>query len=243
MGNQPTDLDLSIYLHSFLFLVFILVLARLHWKMDSVPRLILMAIKYLLISFVFVFLFLNWASDVNPSLRNGSLYIITFINLYMFWSVLLTAFEYPYRKALKGCVTDVCTGLDLENAFSTGSRYYKLRYFWTSLTSGVPPWKFTGAVAAERTRNDLHHLFVSLDPEASVFGSRLYAHFLRHKLSREKGLPPEKRLAVEQAVNALETEKWLQEQTTQFLNHLLADPEELLEAGLKESLRHEGRLA
>uniref|UniRef100_I2Q091 Uncharacterized protein n=1 Tax=Desulfovibrio sp. U5L TaxID=596152 RepID=I2Q091_9BACT len=243
MGNQPTDLDLSIYLHSFLFLVFILVLARLHWKMDSVPRLILVAIKYIAISFIFLFLFLNWASDVNPSLRNGSLYIITAINFYMLWSVILTAFEYPYRKALKRCVTDVCTGLDLENAFSTGARYYKLRYFWTSLTSGISPWKFTHAVAAERTRNDLHHLFISLDPETSIFGSRLYAQFLRHKLAQEKGLPPEKRVVAEKTIDALENDKWLREQTTQFLDHLLANPEELLEAGLKESLRHEGRLA
>ncbi len=243
MGNQPTDLDLSIYLHSFIFFVFIVILARLHWKMDSKPRLLLMAGKYLAISFVFIFLFLNWASDVNPSLRNGSLYIITFINLYMLWAVILTAVESPYRRALKECVTDVCTGLDLEHAFKTGARYYKFRYFWAALTSGISPFKFTSAIAAERTRNDLHHLFVSLDPEASIFSARLYTEFLRHKLAQDTSLSSDKRAALEQAIVALETEKWLKEQTSQFLDHLLANPEELLESGLKDSLRLEGRLA
>ena len=242
MLDQLAKMDMSIYFQTVIFLLFIALLLRLQWKMGSLGHVLANVLRYAVLLFIFIYLFLNWASDVNPTLRNSSILIMTLINLYLLWQVVLAAVELPYRRALRSCVDGICTGTDLEQAFSTGRRFYKLRYFWASLTSGTAPWRFLRGIAAERTRDDLHRVFTGLDPKASVFGASLYFQFLRSALNADKSMPGDKRSERQRAVEALARDQWLSEKTSDFLHHLLASPEELLDAGLKESLRSEGKM-
>ena len=237
MLDQLARVNMSIYFQTLAFIVLLALLLRLHWKMGSIVHLAFSVAKYLVFLLVFIYLFLNWASDVNPTLRSSSILVMTLINLYMLWHVLLAAFELPYRRALRNCVDGACTPTDLERTFSTGKRFYKLRYLWSSLTCGVTPWLFLRGIAAERTRDDLHRLFVSLDPASSIFGSDLFLHYLRHQLAADKSLPADKRADQQHTLDTLARDGWLNEKTGAFLHLLLASPETLLEMGLKESLR------
>lgn len=236
MLDQLAQVDMSIYFQTLVFLLFLAALGRLHWKMGMFLHTALSAVKYVLFILVFLYLFLNWASDVNPTLRKSSLLIMTLINLYMLWQTLLTAFELPYRRALRDCVDGPCTAIDLDTAFSTGKRYYKLRYLWASLSSNIAPWRFLRTIAAERTRDDLHRVFVNGNSQASIFGANLYFHFLTKQLAADKSLPADKRAELQRVIETQARDSWLAEKTGAFLHHLLATPEDLLEAGLKESL-------
>jgi len=243
MLDQLAQVNMSIYFQTIIFLVFLGLLFRLNWKMGSIPHMVLCAVKYFVFVLIFIYLFLNWASDVNPTLRNSSILIMTLINVYMLWHVLVAAVELPYRRALASCVEGVCTTTDLEQAFSAGKRFYRLRYFFASLTSGVAPWLFLRGISAERTRDDLHQVFIGLDPKASVFGASLYTHYLQNQLRSDKSMPADRRSERQRLVEALARDPWLTEKTGAFLNQLLATPEDLLEAGLKESLKDAGKLA
>ncbi|MFP5259252.1 MAG: hypothetical protein ACLGQH_09535, partial [Acidobacteriota bacterium] len=200
------------------------------------------AVKYFVFILVFLYLFLNWASDVNPSLRESSILIMTLINIFMLWNVLVAAMELPYRRALASCVESICTTTDLELAFSTGKRFYKLRYFWAAMTSGAKPWHFLGSIAAERTRDDLHRVFIDNDPKGSLFGVKLFCHFLRNQLNADKSMPADKRSERLRAVEALARDPWMSDKTNEFLHNLLAAPEDLMERGLKDSLVEEGKM-
>jgi hypothetical protein len=133
-------------------------------------------------------------------------------------------------------VDGACTASDLDQAFSTGKRYYRFRYFWASLTSGSGPLRFLRSISAARTRDDLHRVFVNLDPKASIFGSNLLLHYLDKQLAADKNLSADKRAEVRRTMEALTRDPWLAEKTGDFLHHLLASPEDLLEAGLKDSV-------
>ncbi len=243
MFNQLAHVDMSIYVQTVLFIIFMMGMLRLQWKIGSVAHLLASSVRYVLLLLVFTYLFLNWASDVNPSLRNSSLIIMTFINIYMFWHLIVSALELPYRKALANCVEGLCTATDLERVFSTGKRFYKFRYFWASLTSGTTPWRFLRGMSAERTRDDLHRVFVSLDPKASVFGASLYAHFLRYQLDADKKLSAEAKAECGRFIGTLDSNAWIEEKTGEFLNNLLTAPEALQESGLKAMLKDSGKLA
>lgn len=243
MLDQLAKMDMSIYFQTVVFLVFLALMLRLHWKMGSFAHIFANALRYAVLLFVFIYLFLNWASDVNPSLRSSSILIMTLINVYLLWHVIVAAVELPYRRALAGCVDGICTGTDLERVFAAGKRFYKLRYFWTSLASGNAPWRFLRGIAAERTRDDLHRVFVSLDPKASVFGASLFTHYLKHRLDADKGQPAEKRAERLRLVETLEKDAWLSDNTGEFLHLLLTAPEDLQEVGLKTALKDAGKLA
>ena len=243
MLNQLAQMDMSIYFQSVVFLIFIAILLRLHWKIGSFFVVTSAIAKYIVLICVFIYIFLNWASDVNPSLRSSSLFIMTVINIFLLWHVIVTALELPYRRALKSCVDGICTRTDLEQAFATGKRFYKFRYFWSSLGSGIAPWRFLRGIAAERTRDDLHRIFVNLDPKASLFGADLFGHFLKHQLAADKAMDSAARAQRRSFIETLGSDAWLAERTGEFLNHLLASPEELLDNGLKETLKDSGKMA
>lgn len=242
MLDQLAQINMSIYFQTVVFIALMAMVIRLHWKMGSVTHIAICAVKYFAFLLIFIYLFLNWASDVNPTLRNSSILIMTLINLFMLWQTIVAAAELPYRRSLTSCVEGVCTASDMEQAFATGKRFYKVRYLFAALTSGTSPWRFLRGIAAERTRDDLHQVFVGIDPKASVFGSKLYYHFLRHQLAADKAMPADKRSERLRAVEALARDPWLTEKTSDFLHHLLAAPEDLLDAGLKDSLIDEGKM-
>lgn len=242
MLNQLAQINMSIYFQTIVFTVLTAIVLRLHWKIGSIPHLLICAVKYSVSILIFIYLFLNWASDVNPTLRESSILIMTLINIFMLWNTLAAALELPYRRALANCVDGVCTATDLEQAFTTGKRFYKLRYFWAAMTSGAKPWLFLSSIAAERTRDDLHRVFIDIDPKGSLFGAKLFIHFLRNQLSADKSMPADKRSERLRAVEALGRDPWLTEKASDFLHTLLAAPEDLLETGLKDSLVEEGKM-
>ena len=83
MLDQLAKMDMSIYFQTVIFLLFIALLLRLQWKMGSLGHVLANVLRYAVLLFIFIYLFLNWASDVNPTLRNSSILIMTLINLYL----------------------------------------------------------------------------------------------------------------------------------------------------------------
>lgn len=235
MLERLAQMDMSIYFQTVVFVILLTALLRLHWKMGSFMHIVLRAVKYCLFILVFIYLFLNWASDVNPTLRSSSILIMTLINLYMLWQTLIASFELPYRRSLHACVDGACTASELSQTFSLGKRYYKFCYLWASFSSSLAPWSFLRGIAAERTRDDLHRVFAKHNPQGSLFGGELYFHFLTHRLGADKSLSDDQRATLRRNLEGLAKDPWLTKNTGDFLNHLLTAPEDVLEAGLKAS--------
>ena len=76
MLDQLAQMNMSIYFQTLIFIVFLVLLFRLHWKMGSVMHIVVNVIKYFVFILIFIYLFLNWASDVNPTLRNSSILVM-----------------------------------------------------------------------------------------------------------------------------------------------------------------------
>jgi hypothetical protein len=231
------QINTSIFIQSFLFLAFVFLVMRLSWKLRSPVLLSFNIVKYSLFILVFIYLFSNWASDVNPTLRNSSVVIISLINIYMLWQVIVTGFEVAYQGRLKACVKDVCNPMDVKDALLWGRRYYSLYYFWRSFTSGGMPWVFLRAIAAERTRDDLHRVFMNADARVSIFNFNLYDRFLRMQLVQDLALDEPGKSARQALLNQMAGDGWLRAKSDEFLHRLIAEPEKLLDEALAAGYR------
>lgn len=232
MLNFLAQINTSIFIQSFLFLVFVILLMRLSWKLGSMILLSFNIVKYALFVLVYVYLFSNWASDVNPTLRNSSVVIISLINIYMLWQVIVTSFEVAYQNQLKGCVKDVCVPMDVKAAFLAGRRYYYIYYFWRSFASGALPWVFLRDISAERTRDDLHRVFMKASARISIFNFTLLVRFLRAQLARDATLDAEQKVARVQVLDQMDQDSWIRRQSDDFLHQLIATPEKLVDSSM-----------
>ncbi len=184
-------------------------------------------VRLLLLSLVFLYLLLSWASGIRPALAQVSVFGMLLINLYLLDMVVLSRLERPYREALEDYCRQVRGPQDLEAIWSRGKRFYYLRFFLQSLFSGVSPFRFLHEVASSRIRDDVQDVlrhcgdgrqFISLE---SILG------FLQERLDGDDTLPQEFKEVVTRDLKQFGQHPWVKDQVNEYLRLALESPESI----------------
>jgi hypothetical protein len=183
---------------------------------------------------LFLYLFLNWSSEVNPSLRNASVWGMFFVNLYLLWQIILTRLELPYRLALGACGRQPDNPDNFRLVVQTGRRYYHVRHFWQALISGSSIHRFLHGVAREQVRDDLHKALHQYGPGKQIINFQMQTAFLKRQLDDDENLPQEVREALGKAVDEFAGHQWIEEQVDHFLFLATESPEELISSSWAE---------
>lgn len=183
-------------------------------------------IRLAIIIALFIYLFLNWSSEVNPSLRNASVLGMFVVNLYMLWQVILIRMELPYRQALEACAENPHKAGLFQNVIRTGKRFYNMRYFWQALVSGGSIQRFLHGIALEQLRYDFKRIFQKYGVGKDIINFQMAMAFLRKRLAKDD-FPPEFKEAMEKVIDEFSTHAWIQEQMNNFLTIVVETPEEL----------------
>lgn len=175
---------------------------------------------------VFFYLFLNWSSEVNPTLRNASVFGMFVVNLYILWQVMLTRVEQPYREALEACGQNPEQPGLFQDVIRTGRRFYNMRYFWQALFSGGSIKRFLHSIALEQLRFDFKRIFRKHGVSQDIINATMAMAFLRKQLDKAP-LPAEAKDAAERAITDFSRHPWIKEEMDNFLNIVVETPEEL----------------
>jgi 4-amino-4-deoxy-L-arabinose transferase-like glycosyltransferase len=175
---------------------------------------------------VFIYLFLNWSSEVNPTLRNASVLGMFVVNLYMLWQVVLTRMELPYREALEACGQNPDQPSLFQDVIRTGKRFYNMRYFWQALFSGSSIKRFLHGIALEQLRFDFKRIFQQHGVSQDIINFAMTMAFLRRQLAKAQ-LPPEVKESMERAIAEFSQHPWIKEEMNNFLAIVVETPEEL----------------
>jgi hypothetical protein len=191
-------------------------------------------IRLVIVSALFLYLFLNWSSEVNPSLRNASVMGIFIVNLYTLWQVILTRMELPYRLALDACGRQPKNSENFRHMVQAGKRFYYLRYFWQALVSGSSIQRFLHGVAREQVRYDLQKSLHQHGSGKRVINFQMQMAFLKRQLSEDDTFPQEFREVIVKAIDDFANHRWIEEQVDAFLLLATESPEDLISSSWAE---------
>lgn len=176
----------------------------------------------------FIYLFLNWSSEVNPSLRHGSVLGLFIVNLYLLWHVILTSLELPYRQALDAYSRNPENPELFQNVLRMGKRFYGMRHLWQALVSGGSIWHFLRSITLEHLRADLRRIFHKHGVSQGIFNFQMARAFLKKQLVAED-FPSDFKELMEKVIQDFSGHPWIEEQMNKFLNTLVESPEDLLD--------------
>lgn len=194
------------------------------------PRLVVSGVRivrtiiFVMIFFYFMFI---WASTVQPTLRSISVFGMFFINLIMFYNLLLARLERPYRDALMKVAEDPENHDMVHAVWRAGKRFFYLRYTWSSLFSGTNPLVFLRDVAADRVREDTKETLRRMGVAKRLVSLKLMVGFMKERLACDDNLPADFKVTMEKTIDDLEKHPWLEEQVNEFLRIATETPEDL----------------
>ncbi|MBW1991965.1 MAG: hypothetical protein JRI59_07610 [Deltaproteobacteria bacterium] len=230
MFQYLVELHSTVYAQIVLFLILGAFYLFSQRRLHPFRILAVAVIRLAIVVALFIYLFLNWSSEVNPSLREASVLGMFLINLYMLWHVVLIRMELPYREALEACAQDPGSPELFHNVVRTGRRFYNMRYFPLSLVSGGSIKRFLHGIAVEQLRHDFRHILqkrgVSLDIDFQM------AHFFLKRRLHEEDYPPEFKNFMDKVIDNFFSHAWIQEEMNRFLSAVLESPEELYRSEL-----------
>lgn len=176
---------------------------------------------------LFLYLLLNYASEIPPGLRSASIFGMFLINLYMLWNAVLTRLERPYRVALEACAQTPGNMDVLKGAWQAGKRFFSVRYFLKALFSGGSVRRFLNNLASHQVREDLTHIFKKEGIHKDFISLKTLVTYLKKQLAQDETLPQEFKGTMDKVVADFAGHPWIEDQVNQFLNLLLASPEVL----------------
>lgn len=224
----------TIYAQIGLFLGLTAIYVSSQRKLPTFHVLSFASVRLAMTSALFLYLFLNWSSEVNPSLRNVSVWGMFLVNLYLFWQIILTRLELPYRLALEACGRKPDNPDNFRLVVQTGKRYYHARHFWQALVSGSSIQRFLHGVSREQVRDDLHKSLHQYGPGKQIINFQMQIAFLKRQLGEDESLSQELADAIGQAVDEFASHQWLEEQVDYFLFMATESPEELISSSWAE---------
>jgi hypothetical protein len=183
-------------------------------------------VRIVVANVIFIYLLLNWSSEVNPTLRNASVMGMFVVNLYMLWQVVLTRMELPYREALEACGQNPDQPGLFQDVIRTGKRFYNMRYFWQALFSGGSIKRFLHGIALEQLRFDFKRIFQKHGVSQDIINFAMAMAFLRKQLAKAQ-LPAEVKDSTERAIAEFSQQPWIKEEMNTFLTIVVEAPEEL----------------
>jgi Ca2+/Na+ antiporter len=194
------------------------------------PRLVVSGIRIvrtIIVVLIFFYFMFIWASAVQPTLRAISVFGMFLINFFMFYNLMLARLERPYRDALALISREPEKPELMQDIWSAGKRFYYLRYAWSSLFSGVNPFRFLGNLATDRVRADLKNTLHSYGVAKGLVSLQAMADFMRTRLDADANLPGEFKDLMAKAIDSFVKHPWIEEQTNEFLQLVTERPEEL----------------
>jgi hypothetical protein len=168
-----------------------------------------------------------WASSVQPTLRSISAFGMFFINLVLFYNLLLARLERPYRDALMKIAEDPENHDMIHAVWRAGKRFFYLRYTMSSLFSGTNPFTFLRDIAADRVREDTKDTLRRMGVTKRLVSLKLMVGFMKERLACDDNLPTDFKVMTEKTLDDLEKHPWLEEQVNEFLRIATETPEDL----------------
>jgi hypothetical protein len=99
-------------------------------------------VRTVIILVIFSYFTFIWASTVEPSLRNLSVFGMFLVNVIFAYHLVLGGLQKPYQEALGTLSQNPQQPDILREVWHTGKRFYYLRYTLASLFSGMNPFNF-----------------------------------------------------------------------------------------------------
>lgn len=218
--------DFNVFVQVGVFLLLLVYLA-IHRKDPHHLMSGLSLFRTLILILLFLYLLLNYASEIPPSLRTSSLFGMFLINLYMLWNAVLTRLERPYRLALVACAQAPGKVETLKSAWQAGKHFYSVRYFLKALFSGGAIRPFLNNLASHQVREDLKNSFQKQGVHQEFISLKTLVSYLQKQLAQDDTLPQEFKGSMDKAIADFTVHPWIAEQINQFLNLVLASPEVL----------------
>lgn len=211
-------------------LVILVLLLVYFFKQRREPRLMASGIRLLrtiIIVMIFAYFTFIWASTVEPSLRNLSVFGMFLVNLIFAYHLILGRLERPYRKALDSLSQNPQQTDILREIWHTGKWFYYLRYLLASLFSGMNPVRFLSEIASDRVRDDIKDALRKMGVEKKLISLKLMVGFMKSRLAADENLPADFKSVMEKTIDDFGKHPWLEEQINEFLRIALENPEDL----------------
>ena len=193
-------------------------------------RMVATGINYLRVIFllaIFLYFTWSWATLIPPSLRAASVIGMFGINLYMFYNLVLSRLERPYRDALAAIGQDPSKHELLHDIWRHGKKFYRLFYMFQSLFSGTNPFHFLQTMATERVRSDIKATLHDYGVEKKLITLQMLTGYLQTQLACDTNLPVDFKEVMEKTIADFSKHPWIEEQANNFLQIATDRPEDL----------------
>jgi hypothetical protein len=193
-------------------------------------RLVVSGIKMLrviLLLIVFLYFIWSWATLIPPSLRAAAVTGMFIINFYLFYSLLLSRIEQPYREALVTMGQDPEKPGVFRDIWRAGKRFYYYYYIFQGLFSGGNPFHFLKEIANDRVQDDIKDTLRQMGVEKKLISLKLMVGFMKNRLASDEHLPPDFKEVMEKTLDDLDKHPWIEEQVNEFLRIATDTPEDL----------------
>jgi hypothetical protein len=209
-------------------ILFILLLVFIKHRRDS--RLVVSGVRIvrtLVMVIIFFYFMFIWASAVQPTLRNISVFGMFVINLIMLYNLLLGGLERPYRAALDSMTAEPEKHELIHDVWHKGKRFYYLRHAWSSLLIGANPFHFLHDTATDRVREDIKGTLRHYGVEQRMITIPMLAAYLKSQIACDENMPVDFKDVIEKAIDGFANHPWIQEQGNEFLLVATERPEDL----------------
>jgi Ca2+/Na+ antiporter len=184
-------------------------------------------VRTIIIVMIFAYFTFIWASTVEPSLRNLSVFGMFLVNLIFAYHLILGRLQRPYQEALENLSQNPQQPDILREVWQTGKWFYYLRYALGSLFSGMNPLHFLSEIASDRVRDDIKDALRKMGVEKKLISMKLMVGFMKSRLAADENLPADFKSVMEKNIDDLGKHPWLEEQINEFLRIALENPEDL----------------
>jgi len=194
------------------------------------PRLVVSGfriVRTLILVMIFFYLMFVWVSAIRPALSAISVFGMFVINLFMFYNLILSRFERPYRDALDAMTAEPEKHELIHDVWHTGKRFYYLRYAWSALFSGASPFHFLHNLATDRVRDDIKDTLHQFEMEKKMITIPMMAGYLKSQIACDATMPSDFKDVMEKAIDDFARHPWIQEQGNDFLQLATERPEDL----------------
>ncbi len=185
-------------------------------------------VRLAILVLIFSYLTLTWSSEVNPSLRSGSVLGMFILNLFFLWQIIVARKEIPYRQALEAATQEPFQASNFHQVVQLGKRYYYYRHFWHGLLSGLSPSRFLHAIASEQIRHDVKNSLSAHGMEKNLITFPMEMAFLRKQLADDETLPAEFKEVMGKVIDEFANHPWVEEHVNRFLSLVMENPGDLL---------------
>ncbi len=209
-------------------ILIVLLIAFITLRKD--PRLVVSGfrlIRTLILLLIFFYFMFVWVSAIRPALSAISIFGMFVINLFMFYNLILSRLERPYRDALTLMTKEPERHELIHNVWHTGKRFYYFRYAWSSLFSGTNPFHFIHDLATDRVRDDIKDTLRRYGVEQKMITVPTMAAYLKSQIACDQNMPVDFKDVIEKAIDDFAHHPWIQEQGNEFLGLATERPEDL----------------